>query len=182
VRLDPDFPYYQYHYARELLQRGLPEDDAEACAILGRLLDGSILFIEAFDLLEGLAAGERPALETRGIARPILLTKKVAVGHPPLPPASEIADEVRRRVEAARPFVTRARGQIDFVESISPGRNRLDLLPRPRLRDDQSGSAAIVQELERLRQLVQNMESSKFWKLRAAWFKCKRLLGLTGRN
>ena len=53
---------------------------------------------------------------------------------------------------------------------------------RPRLRDDHYASAAVLQELDRLRQLVRGMESSKFWKLRAAWFKCKRLLGLAGRN
>jgi hypothetical protein len=182
VRLDPDFPYYQYHYARELLQRGLPEDDAEACALLGRLLDGSIRFIEAFDLLEGLAAGERPPLETYGTLRPTPLVKKVAASQPPLPPAAGVADEVRRMVEAARPFVTRARGQIDFVESISPERNRQDLQPSPRLRDDQYTPAAVLQELDHLRQLVRGMESSKFWKLRTAWFKCKRLLGLAGRN
>jgi hypothetical protein len=182
MRLVPDFPYYQYHYARELLQRGLPEDDAEACALLGRLLDGSILFIEAFDLLEGLAAGERPPLETYDTLRPTTLVKKVAASQPPLPPAAGVADEVRRMVETARPFVTRARGQIDFVESISPERNRLDLQPSPRLRDDQYTPAAVLQELDRLRQLVRGMESSKFWKLRTAWFKCKRLLGLAGRN
>jgi hypothetical protein len=180
VQLDPDFPYYLYHYARELLQRGLPEDDAEACAILGRLLDGSILFVEAFDLLEGLAAGERPPLETYGTLRAMLPGKKVPVAQPPLPPAAATAAEVQKLVATARPFVTRARGQIDFVESISPGRNRLDVLPR--LHDDHYASAAALQELEHLRQLVRGMESSKFWKLRAAWFKCKRLLGLAGRN
>jgi hypothetical protein len=100
----------------------------------------------------------------------------------PLPPAAGVAEEVRRLLEAARPLVTRARGQIVFAESISPGRNRADLLPRPRLLDEGYTPTAVLQELDRLRQLVRGMESSKFWKLRSAWFKCKRLLGLAGRN
>src|SRR5262249_4868888 len=157
------------------------EDDAEACALLGRLLGGSILFIEAFDLLDGLAAGERPPLETYGTPRPMFPVKKVAVSQLPLPPAAGGAADVRRLLEAARPLVARARGQIVCAESISPGRNRADLLPRPRVLDDGYTPTAVLQELDRLRQLVRGMESSKFWKLRSAWFKCKRLLGLAGR-
>lgn len=39
---------------------------------------------------------------------------------------------------------------------------------------------AKVDELDHLRTRVKGMEASKFWKLRAAWFKCKRALGLAG--
>jgi hypothetical protein len=170
ARLDPDFPYYQYHYARELLQRGLPEDDDEACALLARLLDGSLLFLQAFDLLEGLAAGLRPPLHTRG--KPEL--DEIPVW-PARPSAAATAEQVRRLVESAAPFVKRARGQIDFVESIAPARNHLELLPRQR--DDRYAAFTIPRELEELRALVKGMKSSKFWKVRQAWFWCKRLLG-----
>ena len=41
---------------------------------------------------------------------------------------------------------------------------------------------AIAQELAHLRAMVKGMQSSKFWKLRTAWVKCKKVLGLAERN
>jgi len=43
-------------------------------------------------------------------------------------------------------------------------------------------SAPVLQELQFLRNRIEAMESSKFWKMREAWFKIKQQLGLLGRE
>jgi hypothetical protein len=49
--LDADFPYYRLWYAEQLLQRNLDEDRREAASILLELADDSLVFQEAFALL-----------------------------------------------------------------------------------------------------------------------------------
>jgi hypothetical protein len=172
VELDPAFPYYQYHYARELLQRGLPEDDSEACAILEHLLRHSILFLEAYGLLESLARGVRPRLETPGAVVP---DPDSPWEVRPLPPPPSVLAEVQRLLAVSGPKVARARAQIDLAEKVSPDLNRSELLRAPDVGGD---SRAVSDELRRLRSRIKGMESSKFWKLRSAWFRFKRLFGL----
>ena len=50
--LDPNFPYFQLWYARQLLQRGLSEDRLNARQLLTELAGNSLLFREAFDILD----------------------------------------------------------------------------------------------------------------------------------
>jgi hypothetical protein len=50
--LDPDFPYFQLWYAEQLLQRGLAEDRLAACRLLQELASTSLVFREAFEMLQ----------------------------------------------------------------------------------------------------------------------------------
>jgi len=170
VALDPEFPYYQYHYCRELLQRGLPEDDREAVRLLGHLLERSILFIEAYEMLEPLGRGWRPRLRTPGLLpyEPVL---------PPLPPPPDVLAEVHRLLARAEIPIDQARRSIDFFESISPEANR-DALIRPGGAGGTLDSVVAASELESLRKRLKDMESTKFWKIRKLWFRLKRLLRL----
>jgi hypothetical protein len=52
--LDPDFPVFKLEYARQLVKRGGPGDYEEAGALLTQMAEGSILFVEAFELLKQL--------------------------------------------------------------------------------------------------------------------------------
>jgi len=54
VILDPEFSTYQYYYAKKLIECGQTDDYAEAGALLTRLAESSILFVEAFCLLKQL--------------------------------------------------------------------------------------------------------------------------------
>jgi GT2 family glycosyltransferase len=56
IALDPDFPYYKMSYALGLLKQGRAEDYIEAGDLLIALAENSILFNEAFSLLEQLQA------------------------------------------------------------------------------------------------------------------------------
>jgi hypothetical protein len=93
AELDPDFPYYQFHHARALLERDLPGDEPAASAILQRLAEGSILFLEAYELLE-----RRHAARWRD-------------GQGPHAPA----------LERLAPIIRKAREQITLVEGDSAG-------------------------------------------------------------
>ncbi len=168
--LDPAFPYYRYHLAEELLQRGLPEDDAEAVRLLRGLLGGSILFLDAFELLSRLAAGVRPPLQTPG-----MLSSDLDI--PPLPPPPEVLREVQGLLDAHRAAIRRARGQIEFVVSITPALNRIEL-SRPRHAAAGHDPRFLPAEMNRLLTHIRHMESSKFWKLRSAFVRLKRLLRL----
>ena len=119
--LDPAFPYYQYHLAEEFLQRGLPEDDTEAVRLLRGLLSGSILLLEAFELLSELADGVRPPLQTPGTQAP-------NPGRKPVLPSPEVLREVRALLDFHRATVDRARSQIEFVVSVAPAMNRIELV------------------------------------------------------
>ncbi|MBW4630635.1 MAG: glycosyltransferase [Iphinoe sp. HA4291-MV1] len=59
--------------------------------------------------------------------------------------------------------------------AIGLGRNKVELVEQlqPMVQSNQV-------ELETLRNLITAMESSKFWKLRTAWFRLKRTVGLAG--
>ena len=159
VSLDPVFPYYRYHLAEELLQRGLPEDDAEAVHLLRGLLNGSILFVEAFELLSRLADGVRPPLPTLG------MPASNADGLSLPPPA--VLREVRSLLDANRAAMDRAPRQIEFVVNIAPDLNRVELV-RPRHDGPSHDSRCFPSEVNRLLTHIRHMESSKFWKLRSA--------------
>jgi hypothetical protein len=172
AELDPAFPYYRYHLAQELLQRGLPEDDAEAVRLLRDLLDHSILFLEAFTLLSELEVGVRPCLQTQEMSSSKL--------HGPLvlPPA-EVLRDVRELLANRRTVIKPARRQIEFVVSISPGVNRLEMC-RPLEAAAGSNPNRWPEEMQRLLIHIRHMESSKFWKLRKLFVRFKRLFGLRG--
>jgi hypothetical protein len=174
--LDPEFPYYCYHLARELLQRGLPEDDAEAIGLLAGLARQSILFLDAFELLERLAAGRRPRLRTPEIGP----DEPTETELPQLPPAPTVADDLQLLLAELGPAARRACSQIDFVEPITPELNRKALL-RPEAAPEMPVSVVpMVREMDKLRERLRKMESTKFWQLRKAWFRIKRMFGLGG--
>jgi len=52
--LDPEFPFYRFSYAKRLIQRGEPDDYLKAGELLTELAGNSILFVEAFSLLQQL--------------------------------------------------------------------------------------------------------------------------------
>jgi len=54
VMLDPDFPFYKWEYAQQLVKRGKSEDFEEAGLLLTHLAKDSILFLEASELLNKL--------------------------------------------------------------------------------------------------------------------------------
>lgn len=54
LQLDPDFPFYQLAYAHQLIKRGDPGDYDRAGRLLTRMAESSILFQEAYDLLQCL--------------------------------------------------------------------------------------------------------------------------------
>ncbi len=56
INLDPDFPYYKMSYALGLLKQGRADGYTEAAGLLIELAENSILFNEAFGLLEQLQA------------------------------------------------------------------------------------------------------------------------------
>lgn len=57
--LDPEFPFYKYYYAQQLVKRGEAGDDQEGGDLLTQLAEESILFAEAFELLEQLQGQQR---------------------------------------------------------------------------------------------------------------------------
>lgn len=54
AQMDPEFPFYTYHYARHLLNREGTNDFKEAIELLTTLARDSMLFNEAFSMLEEL--------------------------------------------------------------------------------------------------------------------------------
>jgi hypothetical protein len=170
VALDPAFPYYRYHLAEELVQRGLPDDDAEAVRLLSGLLGGSILFLDAFQLLSELADGVRPPLQTPGARVSDAKT-------PSLFPPAAVQREVQDLLDANRAVVNRAHRQIEFVVGIAPAMNRTELF-RPRETMSGYDPRCVPAEINRLRAHIRHMESSKFWKLRRVWVCIRRLFGL----
>jgi hypothetical protein len=72
VELDPDFPYFKFWYAEQLLKSGLPEDHHIACKLLEELANGSLIFQEAFELLEVNGGPCEPFMRRIGRARAIL--------------------------------------------------------------------------------------------------------------
>jgi len=54
MTLDPDFPVFKLEYARQLVRRGAAGDYQEAGSLLTQMIDSSILFPEAFELLKQL--------------------------------------------------------------------------------------------------------------------------------
>lgn len=52
--LDPEFPFYKLNYAQRLVERGRPEDYRTAGDLLCQLAENSVVFEEAFRLLEKL--------------------------------------------------------------------------------------------------------------------------------
>jgi len=54
AELDPEFPFYKLSYAQHLVKRGRPEDYGAAGDLLCQLAENSMLFEEAFRLLEKL--------------------------------------------------------------------------------------------------------------------------------
>ena len=74
-----------------------------------------------------------------------------------------------------RATVDRARSQIEFVVSIAPAMNRIELV-RPKVSAPSNYARCVSREIERLLHHIRHMESSKFWKLRRVYVGVKRLL------
>jgi hypothetical protein len=146
--LDPAFPYYRLWYAEQLLQRNLDEDSREAAHILRKLVENSLVFQEAFALLEKCGEPVRGGDRWDGVAR--------------------------RAVRAGE--VLRTRETLSVPDLQPDPRNgawkRRNVLGERETRKDQR-----VQ----LSRHIRAKESSKFWKLRQAWFGLKRCLGLASR-
>ncbi len=133
--LDPDFPYFRLWYAEQLLQRGLAEDHSTAGRILRELAGGSLVFLEALQMLENIGEPLNELAVRASRARDLLEVRDL-ITVPPLQPI-----ERKRRLE----------------------REELELLRRER---------------EHLYRHIHAIESSKFWKIRQAWFAFKRRLHL----
>jgi hypothetical protein len=164
-----------------LLVRGLREDYAEAFSLLTDLAEGSFLFLDALELLEQFyelpgasACAQGPARARRPFGRTD--GSWLGFNRPPLPPELTGLAAVARRV---RPF-------IEFVDRtvVSP------LMPDPRqarrkdrqlaeeleITREQLEKATV--EAEQLRAQINNIETSKFWKLRKLWLRLKHSVGL----
>jgi hypothetical protein len=144
--LDDDFPYYRLWYAEQLLRRGLDEDRALAERLLQELARDTLVFQEAYEMLE--SSGGRP-------------------------PSSEWWDNLAHRA-------IRAGELLELQESAAVP----ELQPDPRSGARKHRKAlraweAWRKEREHLHRHIKALESSKFWKLRQAWFTLKRHLGLT---
>jgi hypothetical protein len=160
--LDPDFPYFRLWYATQLLQRGLPEDRPAACRLLRELAGGSLVFLQALQMLEKTAEPLNELASRLSRAEKMLEVHEsvtVPMLRPDLRQAKQIRSVLRARLDALRLERDRLRKQIRSVL-----RARLD---------------ALRLERDRLRKQIRAMESSKFWRVRKAWFGLKRfLLGL----
>ncbi|HEY7427409.1 MAG TPA: glycosyltransferase [Gemmataceae bacterium] len=138
--LDPDFPYFRLWHAEQLLQRGLSNDRLAARRLLRELAGGSLVFLEAFQMLENLGEPPDELAPRLCRARQIL----------------EVHESVR--IPTLRPDVRQAEQRQIIAQE------QLD---------------ALTIERDQLRKRIQAMESSKFWKIRKAWFRLKCcLLGL----
>jgi hypothetical protein len=202
--LDPDFPFYKFYCADRLLARGLREDYPEAFALLAELAGGSLLFLEAVELLEQYYELPRPSRDEGG--------RRKDEGGKVLPPSSFLPHPCKARAErqgslVKRPplppelarlaaIAARARGAIKFIERIALA----PLQPDPRrareqekklsekLQQAQGWVPKLIEHLKRtraeaeaLRAHVRNMEGSKFWIIRKVWFRLKRAVGISSR-
>jgi hypothetical protein len=132
--LDPSFPYFRLWYVEQLLERGIPEDRSTAYRLLQELASDSLVFQEAFKMLEK-SFGQT---KRRGWLKEVLrMYDRLTV-----PKLRSDRHQIRR------------------------GRHG-----RPELKAWQA-------EREHLYRHIRAIESSKFWKLRQAWFRLKRCLGL----
>jgi len=132
--LDPDFPYFQLWYAEQLLQRALPEDNGTATDILQKLASSSLVFQEAFELLE----------KTTGCPDNLAL------------------------------HMSRAAEILEVRDTLAVPKLRPDFREIERKQDKNlRGLEAWEVEREHLYRHIRALESSKFWKLRQAWFKLK---------
>jgi hypothetical protein len=80
-RLDPDFAPYRLYYAERLLRTGLPAHAARAVDLLAALAEGSLVFLQAYELLER-AEGALPRLE--GLAPLMRRAREHLRSHEPL--------------------------------------------------------------------------------------------------
>jgi hypothetical protein len=137
--LDPDFPYFRLWYAEQLLQRGLPEDRSTASRILRELASGSLVFLEALQILDKIGESLNELAVRASRARDLLEARDIIT------------------VPALQPFVVRT------------------------LRQEQEELELLRREREHLYRHIRAIESSKFWKIRQAWFALKhRLMGKNG--
>ncbi len=157
--LDPDFPSFRLGYAHHLLRRGLPEDCHLAGRLLRELAESSLLFLEAFAALEQVHRRELCQRQERWTD---LVRRR----------DSARAAALRQEIEAMQaqwqrdPLpcrIARARAALQKIEEV----------PVPPL-----GTEGSQVEIDRLRDTIRAMQSSKFWKARMAWFRLKACLGL----
>jgi hypothetical protein len=177
---DPEFPYYKLHYAERLLERNLAGDHLKAVHLLIELAGNSILFQEAFSLLEqfeqthgsSYLAQLEPAVHTHPFWK--------ANGTPERQQRS-VSEEYRQLAAVIR--ATRA--SFEIAEDIAaralqpkmrPPQAEPERLPclYSGVHEERDQLAGARGEIERLRALIAAMQSSKFWKLRNWWFKLKR--------
>jgi hypothetical protein len=195
VARDPDFAYYSLLFAEQLIERRLPEDLTEARQVLTRLASGSLLFDEATTLLQ-----RAEQLELAGVEQP---PHTATVKPDRWPRDNGPPGATRAGPDGLLSWLAlqkRARDLIEMVEPIadlplqpcaSGGKWKLagEVCPRRVDTTETSGNRippmdweATRAELEQLRRQLEAMNSSKFWKLRSAWFRVKRGLRLTRRR
>src|SRR5262249_54137352 len=100
---DPDFPYYRLWYAEQLLRRNLDEDRREAAHILLKLAENSLVFQEAFALLEGcgeaVLGGDRwDAVARRAVRAGEVVRMRETLAVPDLQPDPRNGARKRRKV------------------------------------------------------------------------------------
>jgi hypothetical protein len=96
--LDPDFPYFQFWYAEQLLNRRLPEDRVSACALLRELIAGSLLFQEASAMLdEAMGQVQCEELTYRAFSKRPVVEMRESLDIPTLKPDVRQVDDEREK-------------------------------------------------------------------------------------
>jgi len=168
----------------------LPEDLVEARSVLTRLAHGSLVFGEAITLLERIQKLQIADLEEQRLAAIKQRRLQSCTGASAARPTDDAA------LFTLLSLQRRAQGLIQILEPVA------DLPLKPCTPGDKwnlvAGAGASAShlpgaptnpmptelqmaqtELEHLRRRLQGVSSSKFWKMRSAWFRVKRRLRLT---
>jgi hypothetical protein len=194
--LDPEFPYYKFQYAQQLLERGFPEDIYEAGNLLLELVaKNSGLFIEASLMLKsiqdlGLFHCPQLAELTHVLAQVESQITFISHGDVPALKPGLIAvnefvnpDEILKQLKSS--YLEKLHQKITGIESSKfwkitrfwlPSKYHLSLnqadLEYYKNNDPQKG-------IRELQARIQKAENSKIWQLRKQWFRVKSILGLT---
>jgi hypothetical protein len=189
VVLDPDFAYYSLRLGEQLIQRGLHEDLEEARQVFARLADGSLVFSEAITQIQRIQ--ELQVADLEGQRQAAVKQRRLHCQHGPSGKVAEnrlvsllcLQQRARELIQTLEPIT-----DLPLRPSLPGGRWKLAAKTGAEAGNPVKPSPAWVppadgektqDELEQLRRQLAAINSSKFWKLRSAWFRVKRRLRLT---
>lgn len=205
---DPVFPYYKFDYAKQLIERNLPDDNVEAGKILIELASRSILFIEALMLLEFLQMHQQfNDLELEKLAARINPFKHQiqfleTIPSVPLKPSlNQVKTEIepnelktqsvhlktvyqQEKLKELEELYYQIRG----IQTSKFWKIGLALTPvqeRMKIENREMGyytRYSLEDGINQLQAIVQAMEQTKAWQIRQTWFKLKRALKLTAKK